>query len=168
MEKKWTLCGATVMAVVIYLATSVTPWAATLTLSGSVPPSHVVEFTPSGEANALELGTGGTFTLAVINEQSNSQNGYTVTLISANTSPTSGATFTMAGTGDNTDTPTYTLTYDGAAVNRAASGEATLTASNVPTPAGGVNKTLEITLPESSFYAADTYSDTLTITLTSN
>lgn len=141
---------------------------ANLTISGSVAANNTLNITPSATATALPIETGGTFTVATVNEKSNNQNGYTVTLTSANAGTTSGSTFNLAGTGGNTDTPSYTLTYNGSEVTRAAGGTATVTNTSGKTGGSGVDKTLAITLPASTFYNADTYTDTLTITLTAN
>lgn len=101
-----------------------------------------------GASNAL-LGT--------ITEICNDANGYKVTLATSNNENFKGAT-------SSTLIP-YTLTYNGSAVTLS-SGATTITPSGSRTTPSGVSKGLNITFA-AGFYTADSYSDTLTLTMVS-
>lgn len=169
MNKTPVRTWARALALAALVLSQIPAFAATLTISGTVAASNTLNITPAATATALPITTGGTYTIATVNEKSNNNTGYTVKLTSANAGATSGSTFTLDGAdAANTDAPTFTLTYNGTGVTRAANGEATITSASSKTGGAGVDKTLEITLPASTFYNADTYTDTLTITLTAN
>lgn len=95
--------------------------------------------------------------LGTVTEICNDANGYKVTLATSNNENFKGAT-------SSTLIP-YTLTYNGSAVTFS-SGSATLTPSGSRTTPSGVSKGLTITFAP-SFYTADSYSDTLTLTMVS-
>jgi len=101
--------------------------------------------------------------LATITESCNDAAGYTVNLTSTNAG-TGGSLLYMKGTSSgNTDQIDYTLIYNGATVSFAV-GTATLTNSSTATTSTGSAKTLTITTTPGS-YRADSYTDTLVITL---
>ena len=87
--------------------------------------------------------------------------GYTVTLETANGTTTG----LFRGTNpNNSDTIAYAIKYNSAVVVLSG-GAATITDSASPTTAPGVEKDLQISYSGSSSFAADTYSDTLTLTI---
>ena len=131
----------------------------TLSLSGSVAAITTITVTPDANASALPVGVATTnLKIATVVELSNSKAGYTVTLSSAN----GGALMETSGT----DSQAYTLTYGSNPVTFT-SGTATLTSSSTrsATAAGSTN-ILYISFP-ASFLNADTYTDSLTFTITS-
>jgi hypothetical protein len=95
-------------------------------------------------------------------EKSNDKIGYTVTLNSLNAGSTAQAF--LKGAAGNTDTVNYSMKYNGTAVTLA-SGSAVVTSSAVKTVSAGVVKALSVTIP-ASWVNTDTYSDTLTLTIT--
>jgi hypothetical protein len=101
-------------------------------------------------ANNVQVGT--------VTERCNNSTGYKVTLTSANKSNLLGSS-----TGAKI---AYTLTYGGAAVNLT-SGSATVTNATTKTATGGVTDAVLITFA-GGFLVADTYSDTLTFTMSAN
>jgi hypothetical protein len=101
--------------------------------------------------------------LATITETCNDAAGYTVNLTSTNAG-TGGSLLYMKGANSgNTDQIDYTLTYNGSTVSFTA-GTATLTNASTSTNSAGLAKTLAITTTPGS-YRADSYADTLVITL---
>lgn len=136
--------------------------AATIQISGSI--SAVAAISPGTPAalDSTQL-TGGVTDYAVVtvNEKSNKKAGYTVTLQSANAGSTSSAKLVGASSGDAI---TYTIKYGGSAVSLV-SGQAVVTNANDKTSSSGVDKVLSVSVP-AGFPSADTYSDTLTLTLT--
>lgn len=100
-------------------------------------------------------------TVATITEACNDPSGYTVTLTSANA--TSGNQLFLKGTTNASNVIDYTLSYGGQTVSYTG-GSATLTTATAPTAQAGVQNALAISTT-AGFYAADTYADTLTLTL---
>jgi len=134
-----------------------------ITLSGTVGVSCNITVAPQGPYNALDLTTSQTtLNVATVTEQCTDPKGYRVTLTSAN-GKTDGL---LAGaTAGNSDTVSYTIFYGGAAVHLANS-NATVTNANSKTTGGGAINSLAITYTGASTLSADTYSDTLTFTIT--
>ncbi len=149
------------------IATGLTSLAATtgsITPSGTVAVSTSITVTSQTGFNTLDIASGVTDTvIAIVNEKCNKKTGYTVTLESENAV---GAQAKLNGTGDNTDTVNYSMEYDGAAVTLSG-GEATVTSATAKTGGSGVNKNLSVTI-SSTWVNADTYSDTLTLTIAAN
>lgn len=136
-------------------------------LTGTIAPSTTITVTPSGTPQALTL-TGNISQLKVadIEYKSNKKNGFVLTLSSAN----SGNLLGTATDGTAESLP-YTILYgnDGSpATVTLTSGSATLLSSSSKT-GGTVSKILAIsyTVPTTE-PAADTYSDTITFTITAN
>jgi hypothetical protein len=131
----------------------------TVNLAGSVALVCSLSVNSSGATTVfpnISQGTTNT-SLGTITETCNDANGYKVTLTTANNEQFKGST-------SNTLIP-YGLTYNGSAVSFS-SGSATITPSGSRTTPAGVSKSLNITFP-AGFYTADSYSDTLTITMIS-
>ena len=134
----------------------------TITISGTVANNTSISVASQSGYDTLDIANGETAKLvAIATEKCNSKNGYTVTLATAN-APTGTSAF-LKGTGGNTDTAPYTMTYNGVAVNLVA-GSATVTTASAKTPSAGVTKNLNVTVP-AVWVNADTYSDTITLTI---
>ena len=136
----------------------------TINISGTVNENKDLSFTPAASISDTALNDGvSDFALTTVTEQSNKKAGYTVTLESDN-SGAAGTAFKLVGATHGEEI-TYTLKYNSAAVTLVA-GEATITDANDKTSKDGVDKVLSISIPADQNPAADTYSDTLTLTLT--
>jgi len=135
----------------------------TITLQGNIAASCNITVNSQAGFNTLDFTANQTnLTVAAVNEQCNDPRGYTVSMQTAN--GTAGGLFKGAVAG-NTDTVAYTVTYNAAAATFAAS-TATVTNVAAKTAAGGVNKNLQISYTGNTNLGADTYSDTLTVTIT--
>ena len=152
------------LIVALALATAMVPAFAlsstgSLSLSGTVAPVTTITVTPDANATALPVGSATTnLKIATVVELSNSKAGYSVTLSSAN-----GATLKEAA---GTDTLAYSLTYGSNPVSFT-SGSATLTTSTTRSAtAAGSSNILYISFP-ATFLNADSYTDSLTFTITS-
>ena len=157
--KKKTLIIAAVMIVAAFAPVfgQVTD-SGSITLTGTVAALAEITVTPITGYDSLDLTTSQTdLAVATVNEKSNVTTGYTVTLDSANSGE-----FVGADTG-NSDTLAYTISYGGSAVTLS-SGSATVTTASARTSAAGVDKTLAISYT-GTFLNADTYSDTITLTI---
>lgn len=139
-----------------------------ITISGTVAPIQQITVTSQSGYNALDLAAGETDKLvAIVNERSNDQIGYKVTLRSANAFAASGSQAYLKGaSGGNSDTVNYSIKYNGSAVTLA-TGDSIVSSTSARTTGTGVNKNLQVTLT-GAFNVADTYSDTLTLTLVNN
>jgi hypothetical protein len=154
-----------VAVAVALLATALTGLAqlsGNITISGTVANSTSITVASQSGYNTLNIAGGVTAELvAIATEKSNDKNGYTVTLTTAN-APTGTSAF-LKGTAGNADTAPYTMTYNGTAVTLVA-GSATVTTASAKTPSAGVTKNLNVTIP-AVWVNADTYSDTVTLTI---
>lgn len=140
---------------------------ASLTLSGTVNRTVAVTVTPQNNYNSLDLVSGETEkTVAIVNERSNDKAGYTVTLASIGAGSTGQAQLRPATPG-NPDTIPYSLKYGGSAISLV-QGTATLTTAGGRTSSAGTNNILAVTIPSSGGVSADTYSDTLQLTIQGN
>jgi len=154
---------ATLIAAIVIAAFAAVPaFAATnasLSLSGTVAPVLSISVVPEAFASALPVGSAVTAQkIATVTELSNNLVGYTVTLSTANNAELVGAL------GGNTDTVAYTLIYGGSAVAFTL-GTATISDVSVRTSGAGAAKDLAISFG-AAFLNADSYSDTLTFTIT--
>jgi len=139
---------------------------APLTISGSVAQSTTISIAAQPGYNALDLVNGATAKLVgIATEKSNDKQGYTVTVSSLNAGATSQAFLKGAIVG-NTDVVNYSIQYNGGGVTLA-NGSATVTIASGRTPGSGVAKNLAVTFA-GAWLTADTYSDTLTLTITGN
>ena len=136
----------------------------TIPLNGTVPTSCTVANNSSGATTSFSDMTQGANNVLIgtITETCNDRSGYKVTLTDSNFSANQPS---FKGASSGALIP-YTLTYNGSNVNFPNS-TATLTSSGSQTGTNGVTKALDISFPSGS-YTADTYSDTLTITMASN
>ena len=101
--------------------------------------------------------------LATLTETCNDNAGYTVSLTSLNAGTNGSALFLKGNTTGNTDQINYSLIYNTSSVSFT-SGTAALTTASAPTGSTGAQKTLAITTTPGAYHA-DSYTDTLTITL---
>jgi hypothetical protein len=147
------------------LATTLTGLAAlsgNITIGGTVANNTSITVASQAGYDTLDIANGVSGQLvAIATEKSNDKNGYTVTLTTAN-APTGTSAF-LKGTAGNTDTAPYTMTYNNVAVTLVA-GSAVVTTASAKTPLAGVTKNLNVTIP-AVWVNADTYSDTITLTI---
>lgn len=130
----------------------------TLLLQGTVAEVLNIVVTPEAVASTLDLATTQSDLLvATVNEQSNSNSGYTISISSAN----DGNLLRSGGT----ETFAYTLKYAGASVSLAGSSSTPVTAKTQSTAGTyDVNSNVEVSytgVPATSMVAG-TYADTLT------
>jgi len=142
---------------------------ATIIISGSVSPLAAITATAAPALTDTELTSGVVDKqMSLVNEKSNRNVGYSVALKSANAAAASSSQARMNGiSAGNTGVINYSIKYNGVAVVLGITGQATVTNDALQTPSAGVNKNLTITIG-AGFPAADTYSDTITLTLTNN
>jgi hypothetical protein len=135
----------------------------TIPLSGTVAASCTVANSATGATTTFsDMTTGQTATLiGTITEICNDKDGYKVTLSTANFA--SGSP-NFKGSGTSAVVP-YSLTYNGTALTYV-SGTATVTSSGTQTNSTGVSKQLKISFT-GGFLTADSYADTITITMAS-
>ena len=140
---------------------------ASITLSGTVNRIDAITVTPQNNYNSLDLVNGETEkTVAIVNERSNDKAGYTVTLTSLGAGLTGQARLQPVTPG-NSDTIPYSLKYGGVAVvlNH---GTSTLTATGARTSSAGANNALAVNIAPAGGVNADSYSDTLQLTIQGN
>lgn len=137
-----------------------------VTLTGTVPAVLDITVTALPAASSLDLSVDTTnLAVATVVERSNKKGGYTVTLESANAKVLGGsAAFFKSADPANTDTLTYSISYGGTPVTLSA-GSALVTDSNTKTLGTGTSKTVAISYTGAFLYE-DSYSDTLTFTIT--
>jgi len=135
----------------------------TVNLSGTIGQSCNITVSAAGNTG-LNLAANATATsVATVTEACNDKLGYNVTLVTTNGTTTG----LFKGPSGNNDTLAYTVTYNGAA-KTFASGSTNITTATARTAPGGVAKTLAISFTGNSSLNADTYTDTLTLTMTAN
>ncbi len=132
-------------------------------LSGSIGQSCNLTVSASGNTGLNLANTATATSVTTVTEACNDKLGYNVTLVTTNGTTTG----LFKGPSGNTDTLAYTVTYNGAAKTFAASSSQITTAAARTAP-GGVAKTLAISYTGNSALNADTYTDTLTLTMTAN
>ena len=148
----------------VSLITAFAALTGSITISGSVFPSTEIEVTPQNNYNALSIEVGeNNKIVAQVKYKCNNQLGYTVTLRSANAHADAGAV-RLKGTGNNTDTISYSMQFDGNTVTPDQNGDAVLVNSDTKT-SGYITKNLAVTTTPAPNVFADTYSDTLTFTI---
>jgi len=142
---------------------------ANIIISGQVKALAAITATAAPALTDTELNTGVTDKqMSVVNEKSNRNVGYSVALKSANAAAASSSQARMKPiSAGNSDLINYSIKYNGVAVVLGINGQATVTTAAGKTPGAGVNKNLTITIG-AGFPAADTYADTITLTLTNN
>ena len=156
-----------IVASVLTIATaSYAQAAATLTISGTVAPVNTITIASQPGYNALDLVNGATAKIVgIATETSNDNLGYKVTLASANAGATAQAFLKGSLTG-NADVVNYSILYGGTSVTLA-NGSATVTSATGRTVKTGVAKNIAVTY-SGSWLTADTYSDTLTLSIAGN
>jgi len=157
---------AIAFAVTGFVTASFAQNSAPLTISGNVAQSTTISIAAQPGYNTLDLVNGGVAKLVgIATEKSNDKLGYTVTVTSLNAGSTAQAFLKGAIVG-NADVVNYSIQYNGGGVTLA-NGTATVTLAGGRTPGTGVAKNLNVTFA-GSWLTADTYSDTLTLTITGN
>jgi hypothetical protein len=137
-------------------------------IQGTIAPVNVIVVTPVSGYNALDLsaGTKENVQVATVNEKNNDMAGYTVTLASLNAGSTAQAF--LQGTVGTTNIFNYSMSY-GTAGSEAAvtlvAGSAVVTTTSDMSSEAGAAKSLLVTYVGSSWKHADTYSDTITLTI---
>lgn len=139
-----------------------------ITIQGTVAPVNAIVVTPVAGYNSLALGAGATDQqVATVNEQNNDPDGYTVTLVSANAS-TNTVAFLKGADSENSQVVNYTMKY-GTASSEAAvtlvAGSAVVTSTSAASIEAGAEKSLLVSFAGASWKNADTYADTLTLTI---
>jgi hypothetical protein len=139
-----------------------------IVIQGTVAPVNEIVVTPVSGYNTLDLTAGGTdVQVATVNEKNNDPDGYTVTLVSANAAETAQA-FLAGADGDNAQVVNYSMKYGVAEAEAAVTlvaGSAVVTSTSAASIEAGAAKSLLITFAGSSWKNADTYSDTITLTI---
>lgn len=140
---------------------------ATITISGSVDASTQITATAAPALSNDELVNGVTDKpMSSVNEKCNKHDGYTVMLESANAKAASSSQARMNGAiAANSSVINYTIKYDGATVTLDNTGAAKITDATEKTGGQGIDKPLAISIAAGQNPAADTYSDTLTLTI---
>ena len=142
-----------------------------ITIQGTVSPVNELTVTPQAGYNALDLTSGATEqTVAVVNEKNNDPDGYTVTLVSANAQAASSSQARLKGADtDNATVVNYSIKYGVAAAEAAVtldgSGSAVVSSTSAASIEAGADKNMKITFLGATWKNADTYSDTLTLTI---
>jgi hypothetical protein len=139
---------------------------APLTISGTVAQSTTITVAAQPGYNTLDLVNGAVAKLVgIATEKSNDKLGYDVTISSLNAGATAQA-FLKGSIVGNADVVNYSIQYNGGGVTLA-NGSATVTIASGRTPGSGVAKNLNVTFA-GAWLTADTYSDTLTLTIAGN
>jgi hypothetical protein len=137
-------------------------------LQGTVAAVNEIVVTPVAGYNTLNMTAGATIQqVATVNEKSNDPDGYTVTLQSLNAGATTQG-FLKGADAQNTDFFNYTMTYGVAAAEAAvtlAAGSGIVTTTSAPSIEAGAEKSFRISFTGSAWKNADTYSDTITLTI---
>lgn len=144
------------------VAASIAATSGSIEIKGIVPAILEIIVTPQPGYDSLNIAGGATrFVVAKVTEKSNSSTGYTVELKSKNDVDSTSINGAFLKGLNSTDTVLYTMEYGGNAVNLT-DGIAKVTDS--PLKTAGTDKDLSVTF-SGAFLSADTYSDTLTLTI---
>lgn len=162
------LCPAVAVVGSLLAASAKAATSASLILQGIVMINSGLLITPQSGYNSLDiLGGVNNKSVATVTEHSNGINGYIVTLRSANAYARSSSQATLDGTGNNTDRVPYTIIYNSQIVTLDGTGTATVTSTTTRSSRYGDTKNLKVTISP-TWVSADTYSDTLILTLRHN
>jgi len=136
-----------------------------LVLQGTVPLILQLTISPAADISALDLTTTFSGPIAMVTEKTNKRTGYNITISSTSAQALeSNPVFKGLDIG-NTETLSYSLTYDGEPVNFI-SGVATIIGPNIKTSSAGSQKQVILSYDGTTqFLNADTYKDTLTFTI---
>jgi len=141
----------------------------TITLTGSVPSILEITATATAAASTLDLTANEPgLTVGNVVERSNKKAGYTVSVTSANAAGGAGdvAFFKSADAG-NTDTLNYSITYGKTAVTLSGGSDALPSVAGKTSVAGTSNAVVIAYDGSALLLYEDTYSDTLTFTISS-
>ncbi len=132
-----------------------------LDLTGVIAAACDVVVTPVvGTADNLPFGAAGVdVNVASVNESCNVPAGYDMTAQSSQSS-------VLTPVGASLDTVPYTFKYATVTFDLSGGGAVNVTNVTSPTPGGGVNKAVDISYADPSGFAADSYTDTITFTIT--
>jgi hypothetical protein len=132
-----------------------------LDLTGVIAPACDVVVTPvGGVADALPFGAAQTdLNVASVNEACNVVAGFDMTAQSANSS-------VLTPVGASPDTVAYTFKYDTTLYDLSGGGAVNVTNSVIRTPPAGWDKAVDISYADPTGIGADTYTDTITFTIT--
>ena len=132
-----------------------------LDLTGVILPICDVVVTPvAGVADALPFGgAAADLNVASVNEACNVPAGYDMTAQSANSS-------VLTPVGPSADTVPYTFKYATVLVDLSGGGAVNVTNAIARTVPAGVDKAVDISYADPSGFGADTYTDTITFTIT--
>ena len=176
MNMKYSILRNTVTCLGLAAFSLVSAFAAdngSVTIQGTVEAVNEIVVTTQSGYNALDLSAGATDqTIAVVNEKNNDPDGYTVTLVSANAAAAASAQARLKGAEAANGTEiNYSIKYGTTGAEQEitldADGSKVITSVSAATDAAGVDKNLMITFSGLAWRNADTYSDTLTLTIAS-
>ena len=163
--RKTTLLISVFTMMIIGAATVSAQTSGSITLTGTVSAILQITVTPVAGYDSLDLTTSQTnLAVATVNEKSNNAAGYTVSIESTNAAATSSTTAYLEGA-THGETLDYSVSYGGTPVSLDASGQAIVTDEAAKTTSAGVDNSVQITYT-GAFLNADSYSDTLTFTIT--
>jgi len=168
---KWSgLAAIVTVGLVLTAASAFAADNGNITIQGTVAPVNAIAITPVSGYNTLNMTSGAIDQqVATLNEKNNDPDGYTVTLASLNAAAGSQAVLKGADA-QTTDSFNYTMKYGVAASETAVTlvaGSAVVTSTSAPSIEAGAEKSLLISFTGSSWKNADTYSDTITLTIAS-
>ena len=176
MNMKYSILRNTVTCLGLAAFSLVSAFAAdngSVTIQGTVEAVNEIVVTTQSGYDALDLSAGATDqTIAVVNEKNNDPDGYTVTLVSANAAAAASAQARLKGAEAANGTEiNYSIKYGTTVAEQEitldADGSKVITSVSAATDAAGVDKNLMITFSGLAWRNADTYSDTLTLTIAS-
>jgi len=156
------------LAAILLPAASQAGTTGSVDLTGTVTLNCSLTVSAQSAATSMNLGTTtANLLVASINEKCQNQHGFIVTLTSNNGDQAGVNSGLLKGGSGNNDTLAYTVKYDGTTVNLV-NGSATVTSTNHKTPAGGDNKALTLSYTGAPSLNADTYTDTIVLSLIGN
>jgi len=140
-----------------------------ITISGTILPHSSLTVTPQPGYTSLNLTNGAVDTVvAIVTERSNYKSGYTIDLESANARASGAAqAFLKGASAGNNSQVQYVIKYNDKTVHFDANGKATaIMDATTKTSGTGVQRSLKIAPVRATDALADTYSDTLILTIT--
>ena len=152
-------------AVALSFALAAPGYAASIALQGSIPTACTISVTGQGNTT-LDLSTNQTdLDVADVTEDCNNADGFTITVQTTN-GTTGGLLVSQDNNGTNNTDQAYSVKYDGNSVTfSAGSGEGANRSAAVVS--NTVDLQISTTIPAGGL-PADTYTDTLTLTITAN
>ncbi len=156
------------LAAIVFSGVSQAAQTGSVDLTGSVTLNCSLTVTQKAAATAMNLGVSSTNLLvASINENCKDKNGFVVTLTSNNGDLAGVNSGLLKGGSGNADTVAYTVKYDGATVNLVG-GSAIVTNATHKTGGSGDDKNLTLSYTGAPSLNADTYTDTIILSLVGN